>query len=560
MLLFCDIADPLLLWFFRDNLMEDFTLSFSENISEQKALSHIQTILQSSAKTVLHFGLPSVDIDLSYATAFDFDVDQEGVLAGNFTLNEEQTIASFAILTACMDNDCSVSNLFFLNGPGGCGKTYTYNYLVHKLRSLTNPFFVRQASCSALTGIAATLLIDGKTTHSTFKIPIPCHENSSIPLSPNSPYAEYLRNISLFIIDETTMLSRHAFNAIDRMMRDITGNHLVPFGGKVFVFGGDFRQLLPVLKRASSSAIIENTIVRSPIWQTHVRTFHLTRNMRLRDGESEFNEFLMALGDGKLPLKEDHPFKECITVPPQCVTEGNIVHHIFPPDTEYDEELFSSRAILCPTNQMSLDINSQVLQLVPGVEREYLSVDTLEDDGLSDEERENYPLEYLTSLTPSGMPPHKLSLKVGAVIMLLRNIDTNGGLTNGTRLSVKRLYHNYLDVKVLTGSSTGKRVYIPRMSLKPSDTSLPITLIRRQFPIRLSYAMTINKSQGQTFEKIGIFLPTPCFAHGQLYVGFSRARAFDDIRIKVLTIPQQQGKHRGISYTKNIVYKQILSS
>ena len=120
-------------------------------------------------------------------------------------------------------------------------------------------------------------------------------------------------------------------------------------------------------------------------------------------------------------------------------------------------------------------------------------------------------MQFLHSLTPSGMPRHKIVLKQGAVVMLLRNMDKSRGLTNGTRLIVRHLQDNLLHCDVITGKNKGKRVFIPRVTLKPSDTRLPFVFERRQFPIRLSYVMTINKSQGQTFEKLGIFLSTTCF-------------------------------------------------
>ena len=76
--------------------------------------------------------------------------------------------------------------------------------------------------------------------------------------------------------------------------------------------------------------------------------------------------------------------------------------------------------------------------------------------------------------------------------------------------------------------------------------------------------MTINKSQGQTFEKLGIYLPTTCFSHGQLYVAFSRARSLEDIRVKLSHIPEEQGsiKENGFIsyYTKNVVFSQVLPS
>ena len=143
--------------------------------------------------------------------------------------------------------------------------------------------------------------------------------------------------------------------------------------------------------------------------------------------------------------------------------------------------------------------------------------------------------------------------------MLLRNINTAKGLTNGVRMIVRRMYRHFIDAELLTGSSQGKRVFIPKMTLIPSDTDLPFQLKRVQFPIRLAYAITINKSQGQTFDKVGIYLNRACFGHGQLYVAFSRARAKGDVVVQIVET-EEQGKDKGRYYTKNIVLRQILLS
>ena len=175
---------------------------------------------------------------------------------------------------------------------------------------------------------------------------------------------------------------------------------------------------------------------------------------------------------------------------------------------------------------------------------------------------DNIPLELLHSLTPSGMPRHKIVLKVGAVVMLLRNVDKARGLTNGTRLIIRHLHDHFLQCDILTGENKGDRVYIARSTLKPSDTKLPFILIRRQFPIRVSFVMTIDKSQGQQFERLGLFLPTPCFSHGQLYVAFSRARSLKDIVVKLHPFENKQGwfEKDGQTFyvTTNVVYPQVL--
>ena len=186
---------------------------------------------------------------------------------------------------------------------------------------------------------------------------------------------------------------------------------------------------------------------------------------------------------------------------------------------------------------------------MPGDARVYLSADEVVTD--DDFEQTQYPTEFLNSLTPSGMPPHRLILKVGAVVMLLCNLNLNEGLCNGTRLLIRCLHNNSIDAKVLTGSCANQNVLIPRIVLSPSNTEIPFTLSRRQFPLRLAYAMTINKAQGQTFNRVGIYLERPCFSHGQLYVAFSRGRKFQDVRVEILNTTEQ-GRHQDKTYTKTL--------
>ena len=131
-----------------------------------------------------------------------------------------------------------------------------------------------------------------------------------------------------------------------------------------------------------------------------------------------------------------------------------------------------------------------------------------------------YPIEFLNSLSINGFPNHCLELKEGMPIMLLRNINPALGMCNGTRLIILHLGERIIEAKIITGSNVGSKVLIPRIVLTSDDSKWPFILRRKQFPIKVCYAMTINKSQGHSLNYVGLYLPKPVFTHGQFYVAF----------------------------------------
>ncbi|EPZ34209.1 hypothetical protein O9G_004325 [Rozella allomycis CSF55] len=148
------------------------------------------------------------------------------------------------------------------------------------------------------------------------------------------------------------------------------------------------------------------------------------------------------------------------------------------------------------------------------------------------------------TLTVNGLPAHKLVLKIGIPIILLCNLD----VCNGTRLIMRGLGANIIDAEIALGKFKCQSVFILLIVLSPSQTTLPFVLRRKQFPVRLCFAMTINKAQGQTLKKVAIFLPGPVFTHGQC--GFIACKIYDS----VLNYSNQNP-----SQVKNVVYREILT-
>ncbi|XP_048514974.1 LOW QUALITY PROTEIN: ATP-dependent DNA helicase pif1-like [Athalia rosae] len=357
--------------------------------------------------------------------------------------------------------DKSLTDFGFLHQKGtihiiiwirGTGKTFITNLILAKVRSQG-----KLALAVASSGIAATLLAGGRTAHSTFKLPltVSLQQDSVCSIRKNGPLEKVLQDVSLIIWDECTMIHRAHVEALDRTLRDIRSCDKI-MGGITVMFAGDFRQTLPVIVRGTRADIVKSCLKSSPLWK-FVHTLKLSTNMRahLVGGSTNFSSKLLLIGDGKVPhfenkIEIDRDLGERVT------SIEELISKVYPNIVEIenkDYQWMCQRAILAARNSSVDDINNQILTKLPGDTVTYTSIDNVMDP----EDAVHYPQEFLNSLNPSGLPPHSLKLKIGAPIILLRNLKPPN-LCNGTRLQVKFLRDNVIVAIVLTGPAVGANV------------------------------------------------------------------------------------------------------
>ncbi|XP_023734360.2 uncharacterized protein LOC111882234 [Lactuca sativa] len=552
-------------------------LSLNEDQLKNLTLFEIEQVLlqnNSSLKNYKNMPIPDLDSvsssnnqliteELEYdITAMKTEFDRMFL-----ALTNEQRHIFLDIMSAVKENKGGV---FFVYGYGGTGKTFLWKTISAAIRK--DCHIVLNVASS---GIASLLLPGGRTAHSRFIIPFELTEDSVCRINPDSDLASLLRKTSLIIWDEAPMVHKHAFEALDRSLKDVfksenSSNSDIPFGGKVIVFGGDFRQILPVIPGGSRQNIVNASLSSSYLWQ-HCKIHKLTKNMRLTVGRDQsdiqkigdFANWLLDIGEGKLGGINDG--ETVIDIPDDILINdahdpiGSLIEFVYPSilDMYNNTSYFQERAIVAPKNEVVQEINDRLLLKFPGDEVEYLSSDSIcQSEFVHDQFDANlYSPDVLNGLKVSGLPNHKLVLKIGVPVMLLKNIDQKNGLCNGTRLQVISLGKRVIEARIISGTNIGNHTFILRMSLTPSEKKIPFKFRRRQFPLAVCFAMTINKSQGQSLSKVGLFLKHPVFSHGQFYVALSRVQSRDGLKLLIL---DKDGSLT--NKTSNVVYKEVFGN
>ena len=395
--------------------------------------------------------------------------------------NNKQQLQAYELIN-------TTNSSFFLTGKAGTGKT-TFLQTVQK--EIDKNFIVL-----APTGIAA-MLAGGETIHSFFGLPLQICTPKTMG-NINRSKISIIKRVDTIIIDEVSMVRCDIIDAIDYTLRCVMRNSL-PFGGKQMVFVGDLFQLPPVLRKEEAEIMDDLYNTMSPFF------FKARALKRLSLPCIEFIKVYRQKDDVFLSILDSIRFNKA------SYAELSEINRCVGRTIPTDERIIT----LCTRNDEASKINMAKLNLIDS--EEFCFEAKIDGDIKLDS---NLPAE------------RKLTLKSGAQVIFVRN-DISRRWVNGTIGTISKISDE--EINVVTESGEYKVSPVSWESYKYEYNSKEKKIVKTlvgtytQYPLKLSWAITIHKSQGMTFDKMILDLSRGIFSKGQLYVALSRVRSLDGL-------------------------------
>ena len=324
-----------------------------------------------------------------------------------------------------------------------------------------------------------------------------------------------------------------------------------------FVGCGDFHQIPPVIPNATAEQVVRATVLHAKCWPLHVLTLYAPQRDR---GAAEHSAFVDRVGEGlcdfvSVPTKPE--LSKLIEIENvKCTTSmEEALKHVYGEHFQHMKD--DKRAVITTHNSSVEELNSTMLSKLNAPLRTMYSEDRLEEE--RDYKRGSFShVDFFNKLktNPASTPPHDLQLKVGAMAMLMRNLSKKDKLMNGTRVVIVAI--NTFSIIVRTCCDNVLHA-LSRIMFKLQCKRSNTTVLRRQFPIRLAYAMTVHKCQGQTLDRVALDMRQQPFSHGILYVACGRVRNESSLLALVdsNTMTTGEGSNARALVT-NMVWKELL--
>ena len=400
--------------------------------------------------------------------------------AGTFTPSQE---AAFQWLTSKLDSGDTLSAAII--GPAGTGKSYVLNAVVAHCR--TKGLVIAKLAPS---GIAAHL-IEGVTIHRFFNLDIELTCN----LQHGTAQTTILRKTDVLVVDEFSMLDATLFRTMEGLCRRYAkkGSSKHPWGGRSVILLGDPAQL---------PAVSSCDIFGTHLWRTF--SVLLLREVK-RARDPQLQSLLQKVRIGV----HDEEVEQILRS--RCETEDI---------TKVD---LNATVIICSKRDECARYNALCLDMLEGNGMHYEAIDT-DHNGMPLRASDNKRLERTLDRLPD-----ELHLKVGARVVLRRNVNIERGWVNGTIAQVVSLAQNCIVLCQI--DKPKERLPLPRFKQLITIAGASYHIVRRQFPVTPGYAVTVHRVQGMTVQKAVVLLNKSFFESGQAYVALSRVRHLADLTI-----------------------------